>query len=176
MLTRMTPDEAAPVEAAPEPFDDFYSREYRPLVAILLSLTGDIGRAEDLTQDAFAEAHRRWSRIARFDKPGAWVRRVALNRSRSAWRKRQREAWAQPLVAAGAPSDGALSDESEHVWLAVRALPRRQAQCVALRYLDDRTTAEIADVLGCAEATVRVHLHRAHAALAVRLQQPEEPG
>jgi RNA polymerase sigma-70 factor, ECF subfamily len=174
MLTRMTPDEASPVEPGPEPFEDFYCREYRALVAILLSITGDLGRAEDLAQDAFAEAHRRWARIARYEKPGAWVRRVALNRSRSVWRRRERDARVWPPFGGGASStDGIPSEPSQAVWRAVRSLPKRQAQCIALRYLDDRTTAEIAEVLGCAEPTVRVHLHRAHAALAERLEHPE---
>jgi RNA polymerase sigma factor (sigma-70 family) len=80
-----------------------------------------------------------------------------------------------PFVGGGASSTAVVpSEANEEVWRAVRSLPKRQAQCVALRYLDDRTTAEIAEVLGCAEATVRVHLHRAHAALAERLEHPEE--
>ena len=54
-------------------------------------------------------------------------------------------------------------------WAAVRGLPRRQAQCVALRYLEDRSVREIAGVLEIAEATVRVHLHAGRRALAERL-------
>jgi len=48
----------------------------------------------------------------------------------------------------------------------MRNLPRRQAQTVALFYLEDRSTEEIAAILGCAESTVRVHLHRARSTLA----------
>lgn len=56
----------------------------------------------------------------------------------------------------------------------------QQRAAIALRYLEDRTTAEIAHALECAEATVRVHLHRAHVRLAERLgtrtdsEEPEE--
>jgi RNA polymerase sigma-70 factor (ECF subfamily) len=51
-------------------------------------------------------------------------------------------------------------------WAAVRALPERQAACVALHYLEDRSVADIAEVLGCRAATVKVHLHRGRTALA----------
>ncbi len=56
-------------------------------------------------------------------------------------------------------------------WDAVRRLPRRQAQCVALHYLEDRSVADIARVLGIGEATVRVHLHRGRSTLAAALHE-----
>jgi DNA-directed RNA polymerase specialized sigma24 family protein len=67
-------------------------------------------------------------------------------------------AWAAPL-----PVDDA------DFWRTVRSLPRRQAQVLALRYLEDRSDAEIAHILGCSEATVRAHLHNGRTELAVRL-------
>ena len=51
----------------------------------------------------------------------------------------------------------------------VATLPDNQRAAVALRYVEDLSPTEIADVLGCADATVRVHLHRAHKTLAARL-------
>jgi RNA polymerase sigma-70 factor (ECF subfamily) len=62
-------------------------------------------------------------------------------------------------------------DVDNEFWHAVRALPRRQAQCVALRYLEDRSVDDIAALLGIAAPTVRVHLHAGRAALAARLGQ-----
>ena len=62
-----------------------------------------------------------------------------------------------------------LTAQDEELWAAVRRLPKRQAQCVALHYLEDRSTAEVAAVLGISEATVRVHLHRARTHLATTL-------
>ena len=70
----------------------------------------------------------------------------------------------------GAPP--AVDDEyvdTDRFWDAVRSLPAQQARCVALRYVDDLDVAAIATILGCAEPTVRVHLHRARLALADRL-------
>ena len=54
-------------------------------------------------------------------------------------------------------------------WAAVRALPERQAQCVALHYLEDRPVAEIATILEMAEGTVKSHMHRGRQALAHQL-------
>ena len=56
----------------------------------------------------------------------------------------------------------------------MRALPSRQAQCVALLYLEDRPVAEIGEILGIAAGTVRVHLHEARATLARRLGETDE--
>ena len=60
-------------------FEDFFRDQYPRLVPVLQALTGDRGLAEDLAQESFAKAQRDWDRIARYDRPGAWVRRVALN-------------------------------------------------------------------------------------------------
>jgi RNA polymerase sigma-70 factor (sigma-E family) len=170
MLPAMTPAGAEPpaqTEAVPEPFEEFYRREYRRLVALGIALTGDRGRAEELAQDACFAAHRNWGRISRYDAPGAWVRRAVVNRSRSSWRRRSAETRAlERLVRAQAPVADGVGVDPDRFWALVRTLPTRQAQCVALRYLDDLTTLEIARVLGCSEATVRVHLHRGRAALA----------
>lgn len=67
-----------------------------------------------------------------------------------------------------------LDAPDDEFWDAVRALTPRQAQCVALRYLDDRGVDEIAEILEIAPATVRVHLHAARATLAVRLAESDE--
>jgi RNA polymerase sigma factor (sigma-70 family) len=63
-----------------------------------------------------------------------------------------------------------LAEEDAAVWRAVRALPRRQAQVIALRYVADAPVAEIAHTLGLAEGTVKAQLHRARQALAARLE------
>ena len=54
---------------------------------------------------------------------------------------------------------------------AVAALPGQQRAAVALFYVEDRTTAEIAEILGCSESTARVHLHRGRQALALTLKE-----
>ena len=150
-------------------FDAFFSEEYRAVVGLAFVLVGRRSIAEELAQDAFLAAYRRWDRISRYDDPAAWVRRVVSNMATSFWRTRTREARALARLSRRRtdPDDTATGDDE--FWAAVRALPRRQAQCIALRYMEDRSTREIAAVLGIAEATVRVHLHAGRQALAARL-------
>lgn len=151
-------------------FDDFYRCEYGRALALAYALCGDRGAAEDTVQEAFLAAHQSWERIGRYDKPGAWVRRVVVNQSRSGYRRRGREAAALARAAAsrGAVGDGEQVDP-DRFWAEVRRLPTQQARAVALRYVDDLEIAEIAEILECAGSTVRVHLHRARRTLAGRL-------
>ena len=156
-------------------FDAFFRREYRSLVGLALVLTGDRGAAEDLAQDALLAAHRRWDQLAEYDDPGAWVRRAVANRSASMWRRRTRELRAMTRLGHRALEVvPALDPSADEFWDTVRTLPPRQAQCIALLYLEDRSTAETAEILGIAPATVRVHLHEARATLAHRLRESEE--
>jgi RNA polymerase sigma-70 factor (ECF subfamily) len=62
-----------------------------------------------------------------------------------------------------------LPGEADEFWSAVRSLPKRQAQALALHYLEDRPVAEIAEILQCSPNTVKVHLHKGRAGLATRL-------
>ena len=166
MLTTVT--EPGRVEAVDfDDFDDFYAREYGRIVALGFALTGDRGAAEDAAQDAFLAAHREWDRIGRYDRPGAWVRRVVLNRAKTRSVRRGRESRALARFAAGEPAAVEdRADDPDAFWGAVRTLPARQRQCVVLHYVDDLDAAEIGAVLELAPSTVRVHLHRARARLA----------
>jgi RNA polymerase sigma-70 factor (ECF subfamily) len=153
-------------------FEDFYTEEYSAIVALAYVLSGSRSGAEDLAQEAFLAAHRSWPRIAGYDQPGAWVRRVVVNLSVSAFRRRVAEARALARAAIGErtvlPDLGGPDDE---FWAAVRALPRLQAQVVTLFYLEDRPIAEIAEVLGLRTGTVKGHLHDARLSLARRLRE-----
>jgi len=151
-------------------FDDWYRREYRSVVALVYTLSGSRGGAEDLAQDAFVEAHRRWDSIAGYDNPGAWVRKVAMNKARSRLRRRGAEARAYTrhmILERRLPDE--MPDPAEHFWAEVRSLPRQQAKVVALHYLEDRPVDEIAAILEISSGTVKTHLHRGRATLATRL-------
>jgi RNA polymerase sigma factor (sigma-70 family) len=167
---------AAPAEyARTETYDAFFDAEYRRVVGLAFVLCGRRALAEEFAQDAFVKAYQRWSVVSTYDDPGAWVRRVAANLATSWLRRRTREARALARVAARRAPPTELTLEDPEFWAAVRRLPKRQAQCVALRYLEDRSLTDIAAVLGIAEATVRVHLHRARTTLADTLgEQLEE--
>jgi RNA polymerase sigma-70 factor, ECF subfamily len=163
---------AESVVRVPEPvsFDAFYSREWSGVAALAHSLCGSWAAAEELAQDAFVATFRNWERVSRLERPEAWVRRVVVNAAVSGLRRRGAEARAPlRLRSTRAPAQVPRAREQEEFWAAVRALPKRQSQAIALHYLEDKPVAEIADILGCAENTVKVHLHRGRIALAERL-------
>ena len=166
-----TADETVVVRL-PERFEQFYEREYPRVVSFAYALGGSWFAAEDAAQEAFLRAHRDWEKIGRYQQPGAWVRRVVANLGASAFRHRMAEARALVRLAARREPDPPLEAETADFWRAVRALPARQRQAVALFYLEDWPTAEIGRFLGCSDATVRGHLHRGRQALAKRLGHP----
>ena len=160
------------VRAVPD-FESFYRAEYRQVVGLAYALSGSRIAAEDIAQDAFLAAHRQWDRVASYDKPEAWVRRVVANLSVSLFRTKAREAGAVARLKSRSSYLPQMPAEDAHFWKAVRALPKRQAQAIALHYLEDRSVSEIAEVLECAEATVKVHLHKGRQRLARKLDEPE---
>ena len=156
-------------------FDEFYAREYRAVLGLALALCGNRWAAEDLAQEAFLAAHRNWPRVSDYPRPDLWVRRVVANLSVSAFRRRVAEARALGRIALGrTPPLPELSADDAGFWQAVRSLPRRQAQVVALHYLEDRPLADIASILGIAVGTVKKHLHDGRRALAERLGVEDE--
>jgi len=152
-----------------EDFDVFYSREFKSVAGLAFVLSGSRSGAEDLAQDAFLAACRDWERIASYDDPGAWVRRVVANRSVSMVRRRVAEAKALLRLRGQRAPVPAVDVDAASVWAEVRKLPRRQAQVVALRFLDQRSIPDIAVILSCSKNTVKTHLRRAVETLARRL-------
>jgi RNA polymerase sigma factor (sigma-70 family) len=154
-----------------EVFDVFFRREVRRMIGLAVLLTGDRSTGEDIAQEAFIAALRRWDEIGRLDDPAGWVRRVVMNRSVSVIRRRIVELKAvtrlgHQRVAVSLP---AMPVESEELWASVRLLPRRQMQVIVLHYAERLTLSEIANVLECSKESVNTHLRRARAALAQRL-------
>jgi RNA polymerase sigma factor (sigma-70 family) len=163
----------------PQRFEDVYLREFTGVFALAYAMSGSRWAAEDIAQDAFVVAHRQWGRVGGYDDPGAWVRRVAANLAVSGVRRRLAEARALVRLAARTqqePSYAALPGEDGDFWRAVRRLPRRQAQVVALVALGDLSTAEVAATLGCSQRMVQTRLQKARATLAERLGLPAEQG
>ena len=156
-------------------FDDFYRREHRHVLGLAFVLTGNQWLAEDTAQEAFTAAFRNWRSIVAYDSPAAWVRRVTCNRAASALRRRVREAKALVRLARRTRAYLELEEGDEAFWRAVRRLPERQAQAVALYYLEDYSVRQISEVLDCSEGTVKTHLSRAREAVArtLRLEEAE---
>lgn len=156
---------------APASFEDFYQRHHGPMLGLAYALTGSWSVAEDLAQEAFLRALRNWGEVAVHERPDAWVRRVVLNLSASRFRRLSNEAKALARLASRGERDMvAPAPEAEpDFWAAVRHLPRRQAQAIALHYIEDLSVDDVADAMGCAVGTAKAHLHAARAALAQRL-------
>jgi len=146
----------ANIEPYVKNFEQFYRENYRSVVTLVYILTGSKHGAEDIAQDAFLQTHRRWSEVGRYDRPDGWVRVVAMNLARSRARRFGAEARALARVAGLARTAFPdLEPHNERFWQAVRGLPRRQREVVALHYLEDRSVADVAVILGIAESTVK---------------------
>ena len=155
-------------------FDAFFRDEYRRLVPVIAALLGDRAGAEDVVQEALAEAERRWTAVVELDKPGAWVRRVALNRASNVRRRSGREHRALTRLRVVRPEPVASALPDDELWALVRSLPDQQRRAVVLHYVGDLTVADVADAMECSEGTVKTHLSRARAQLAERYAADSE--
>jgi RNA polymerase sigma-70 factor (ECF subfamily) len=131
--------------------------------------------AEDVAQESLMVAYRRWRTVATLRSPAGYVRGICLHKAVSVVRRRtlERQILGRLTPRLESPGDS-LPEDCARFWGEVHSLPRRQAQAVALHYALDMSVADIAGILGCAEGTVKVHLHRARASLAVSLHLAEE--
>ncbi|MBK5266330.1 MAG: sigma-70 family RNA polymerase sigma factor [Acidimicrobiia bacterium] len=152
-------------------FEPFY-REHNPaVVGLVYTLSGSRNGAEDIAQEAFLRAHRNWDEVARYDRPGGWVRVVAMNLGRSRIRRLGAEARALARFAGmNVSAFPELEPHNEKFWAAVRSLPRRQREVVAFHYLEDMATADIAALLGITQSTVKNSLAQARVSLAKTLE------
>ena len=152
---------------------EFVGNDYARLVNAVALVTGSVDVAEDLVQEATARA---WSRSARGEEIASlpnWVAAVALNLSRSRWRRLGVERRAHPQMTVAAIQAEPPADRVD-VERALAALPRRQRQVAVLRYLLDMPTHEVAQVLGVSDGTVKNSLAKARATLAARLRLDDD--
>jgi RNA polymerase sigma-70 factor (sigma-E family) len=153
-------------------FEEFVSARLGALVRYATVVTWDPHLAEDITQNVLVRAQRRWSRIGRLDAPEQYLKRMVLNEFLS-WRRR-RAAHLVPLsreslnaLAEPTPDPTMPHDERDAMLRLIAALSPRQRAVIALRFYEDLSIEEIAEVLHCRTVTVRTHLSRALAALRV---------
>jgi RNA polymerase sigma-70 factor (ECF subfamily) len=179
----MVTAEHVALAVAGDAFDTFYRSEKPRVVAVVSSLTGDRAAAEDIVQEAFATAMRRWATVSAYERPGDWVKRVAVNRAISRFRRRQSETRALTRLVGRDGDDDSIAGplgaseawDDDPLWAAVRKLPRRQAQAVVLVYVDDLSLERVAEILECSVGSVKTHLHRARQRLAAELGQAMPP-
>jgi RNA polymerase sigma-70 factor (ECF subfamily) len=151
--------------STPEPDQGFaeFFRTCLPVVTrTLTALSGDTRVVEDVAQDALLIARHRWDDVRTYDKPEAWVLKVAIRLMRR-WQHRHRQE--TPLVAVPAADDVDRVHEVEAVHSALRRLSPRHREVVALHHLLGYPVSEIAAVLVVSESTVRTHLTRGRAEL-----------
>jgi RNA polymerase sigma-70 factor (sigma-E family) len=147
-----------------EDFAEFYQRTRDGCLRAVYASVGDRSLAEELTAEAFARAYASWRKVSKHPAPRAWVVRTALNTHVSWWRRRRREvAWDSGLDRADTASGEPALDPA--LLAALRTLPARQREVLALRIFLDLDTETTARELGIAPGTVRAHLSRATAAL-----------
>lgn len=160
--------------AASAAFEGFYESEYAAVVRLAFGLTGRLGVAEELAQDAFLAAYRKWDTVAAYDDPAAWVRRAVMNRSVSVWRRGVTEARLLARLQQERAVSPALEESHDAAWVAIRKLPKRQRETMALVVLEGRSVADVAEVLGCSVESVRTHLRRARLRLAQVLNEEDD--
>jgi RNA polymerase sigma-70 factor (ECF subfamily) len=161
--------------AVPDSFEDFYAGNFQALTLQLYAYTADLGLAQDAVQEAFTRAWPRWDRIARYDRPAAWIRSVAMNVARNRWR-RMRAARAHARYHRDLVVDGPGPDRVA-LARALATLPENQRRAVVLFHVADLSVAEIAEQEGAAHGTVKSWLHRGRTTLATALSdsRTEEP-
>jgi RNA polymerase sigma-70 factor, ECF subfamily len=175
-MAALAPDRPPPPAAHAPPtaadFDALYQARYGDVVAMLHAYVGDLAEAQDLAQESFCRAWQQWQKVAGYEDPIAWVRRVAMNLANSRWRRlrvarfHQRRQQVEDVPGLG----------PDHVALvsALRRLPADQRRAVVLHYLADLPVGAVAHEMGVAAGTVKSWLHRGRAALAAHLSETTE--
>ena len=149
--------------ATDEDFRAFFAQHYERLCRLGFLLTGDPAQAEDLAQDALVRTWRRWRLVRKPDNPEAYARKVLVNRHRSLLRRTLVEARYRDR-----PNEDYSDEHREDaivLWAATRRLPLRQRAVLVLRYYEDLSEAEIAQVLGIPVGTVKTSARRGLARL-----------
>ncbi|MET4661197.1 RNA polymerase sigma-70 factor (sigma-E family) [Streptomyces sp. PvP037] len=160
---------ATPATAAqtlPYPSFSSYMRARQPvLLRTARSLTGNPSDAEDLLQTALAKTYVAWERIEDHRALDGYVRRALLNTRTSQWRKRRVDEFACDELPEPDPVPG--DDPAERqalrdaMWRAIMRLPARQRAMVVLRYYEDLSEVQTAEVLGVSVGTVKSAVSRA---------------
>jgi RNA polymerase sigma-70 factor (sigma-E family) len=148
--------------------EELYATHYRRLVRLSVLLVRDPETAEEVVQDSFVAMHGRWRTLRDPDQGLAYLRQTVVNRSRSVLRHRGVRAAHPPAVVPdrpGADEDALASERRARVLEALRGLPERQREVLALRYYLDLSEADIAETLGISRGAVKSHAWRGVQAL-----------
>lgn len=134
-------------------------------------LTGDRHSAEDLVQTSLAKLYLSWDKVQKRELVDGYVRRIMVNENSSLWRR----AWKRREVSTDTVPDGhAVTDRHDHgersaLWDFVQTLPRKQRAVIVLRYYEELSEAEVAEILGISVGTVKSQASRALASMRERV-------
>jgi RNA polymerase sigma-70 factor (sigma-E family) len=144
-------------------FEEYVTSRGDVLLRFAYVLCGNRHLAEDLVQEVLARVHDRWHRLDHVEQPDAYLR-TAIVRQFISWRRRRvsQEASLEvlPERPATTPDIAAGHAARDEMWRLLGRLPRRQRAVLVLRFYEDLTDDQIAEVLGCRPTTVRVHASR----------------
>ncbi len=157
-----------------EALSTVFETEYGRLVRLATLFVDTQDEAEEVVQEAFARTLARWSRVRNKDDATTYVRRAVVNLCHGRLRRRRlvrRLRVEVPGVAFSAERVVQDADTAERVRAAVRRLPIRQRECITLHYLLGRPVAEVAELLGVSDGTVKTCLSRARSRLASQLEE-----
>lgn len=161
-------------EGAVGDFTEYFSARRSWLRSVAFMLCQDWHRADDLLQTAAIRLYASWHRIGRIDNVDAYARRILINvflaEQRSPWWKRVIPHWENKDGVVEATDPAAVLD----LRTALAALPPRQRAAVILRYYDELSVRETAEVLQCSAGTVKSQTARGLAALRRTLGESEE--
>jgi RNA polymerase sigma-70 factor (sigma-E family) len=149
-------------EADRREFAEVFNTHHRRAVRLAYLLTSDPDQAEDVVAEAFAKVYRRWRRTT-IEDVGAYVRRAVANEANSRLRRRYLE---RDRAAHRTGDQRGVRQVEDHavdqdqVWRALQRLPRRQRTAVVLRYFEDLSEQETAEVLGVSTGTVKSQVSR----------------
>jgi RNA polymerase sigma-70 factor (sigma-E family) len=158
-------------------FDQFVADRIDRLLRFATALTCDPHLAQDVVQEVLLRTQRRWDRIGPLSARDQYIRRMIINEYLS-WRRRKAAKTIASshttLDALGTPTADHATGYAERDAMRGRiaTLPRKQRAALLLRYYEDRTDAEIAEMLGCSAGTVRSHISRALSTLRANHQHP----
>ncbi|MEP7090914.1 MAG: SigE family RNA polymerase sigma factor [Nocardioidaceae bacterium] len=159
------PASGAPTWVRPD-FEEFVAARSSRLLRTAYLLTHDRGLAEDLVQTALSKAWFAWGRVD--NDPEPYVRRILVNTYASWWRRRWNgEEPTDALPDTGSSGHDESSAARHDLWDAMARLPKRQRAVVVLRYFEDLSEAQAAEVLGCSVGTVKSQTSRALAKLRI---------
>jgi len=156
-----------PVVGSPG-FEEFVAARSRSLLRTAYLLTRDHGLAEDLLQTALTKAYVAWGRIEGDAEP--YVRRILVTTYSTWWRRRWHGEQPTDQLPETGTARGGHDDrtgESGDLWAALGRLPRRQRAVIVLRYFEDLTEAQTADLLGISTGTVKSQTSKALAKLRI---------